>query len=222
VGFQCIPNFCLWATILAPDKADPVTRAWFFPCIYLSRPVPKVLTNIIEKLNSLNCSLQGKGKIVADISALNAFKVKITFSLCIYREKRWCTFPLCRCCWKTMLLHLKFLTKLQKSTLVIGRLGQGFDNRFYDLDQLEPCVWFICNSLMNVDKSCIAQQLNAMFSLDGQQMEVEIVTSQNDTYLKACQAAPNFWYLVDTEKCSGVCIAAVKVASLFDSTYLCE
>lgn len=39
------------------------------------------LTDITEKLNSLNCELQGKGKIVADmISALNAFNA---FSLSI-------------------------------------------------------------------------------------------------------------------------------------------
>lgn len=32
--------------------------------------------------------------------------------------------------------------------------------------------------------------------------------------------SPNFWSLVDTEKYSGVCTAAMKVASLFGSTYL--
>jgi len=54
-------------------------------------------------------------------------------------------------------------------------------------------------------------------------MEIELVTLQNDLHLKAYQAAaPNFWCLVDAEEYSGVCTAAVKVASLFGSTYLCE
>ena len=34
--------------------------------------------------------------------------------------------------------------------------------------------------------------------------------------------ATNFWSLVDTEKYSGVSTAAMTVASLFGSTYLCE
>ena len=37
------------------------------------------LTDINEKLNSLNCELQGKGKTIADIlSALNTFKAKMS------------------------------------------------------------------------------------------------------------------------------------------------
>ena len=105
---------------------------------------------------------------------------------------------------------------------VIHRLLQEFDNRFCDLDQLEPCVSFIYNPFMNMDTTCIAEQLSATFNLDAQQVEIEIVTLQNDLHLKAYQAAPNFWCLVDTEKYSGVCTAAMKVTSLFGSTYLCE
>lgn len=41
---------------------------------------------------------------------------------------------------------------------VIERLGQVFDYRFCDLDQLQPCVSFICNAFMNMDKSCNAEQ----------------------------------------------------------------
>lgn len=75
---------------------------------------------------------------------------------------------------------------------------------------------------MNVDISCIAEQLSETFSLDAGQIEIEIVMLQNDLHLKVHQAAPNIWCLVDTEKYSGVCTAAIKVASLFDSTFLCE
>ena len=54
----------------------------------------------------------------------------------------------------------------EKYSQAIERPGQEFENRFCDLDQLEPCVSFICNLFMNVDISCIAKQLSAMFSLD--------------------------------------------------------
>lgn len=33
----------------------------------------------------------------------------------------------------------------------INRIGQEFENRFCDLEQLEPCVTFISNPFMNVD-----------------------------------------------------------------------
>lgn len=65
---------------------------------------------------------------------------------------------------------------------------------------------------MNVAISCIAEQLSATFSLDAGQMEIEIVTLQKDLHLKAYQAAPNVWCLVDTEKYSGVCTAAINLS----------
>lgn len=34
-----------------------------------------------------------------------------------------------------------------------------------------------------------------MFNLDAGQVEIEIITLQNDLHLKAYQAAPNFWCL---------------------------
>ena len=81
---------------------------------------------------------------------------------------------------------------------------------------------FISNPFINVDITDIAEQLSATFNLDAGQVEIEIVTLQNDLHIKVYQAAPNFWCLVDTEQYSGVCTAAMKVTSLFGSTYLCE
>lgn len=47
----------------------------------------------------------------------------------------------------------------------LGNLFE-FENMFCDLDQLELRVSFISNPFMNVDISCIAEQLSATFSLD--------------------------------------------------------
>ena len=105
---------------------------------------------------------------------------------------------------------------------VIHRLFQEFDNRLCDLDQLEPCVSFIYNPFMNTDTTCIAEQLSATFNLDAEQVETDIIILQNDLRLKAFQAAPNVWCLVDTKKYSDVCTSAMKVGSLFGSIYLCE
>ncbi|XP_063730588.1 general transcription factor II-I repeat domain-containing protein 2A-like [Eleginops maclovinus] len=182
------------------------------------------LTDITGKLNNLNCALQGKGKTVADmISALNAFKAQMSIFSAHLQRKKVLHFPSLQ-----MVLNDNtsaseiFGNAAEKYTQVINRVGQEFENRFCDIDKLEPCVSFVSNPFINVDTTSIAEQLSAMFSLDAGQVEIEIVTLQNDIRLKAHQAAANFWGLVDTEKYSGLCTAAMKVASLFGSTYLCE
>lgn len=111
---------------------------------------------------------------------------------------------------------------VEKYSQVLNRLGQEFEDRFCDFDQLEPCVPFITNPFMQVDMTCTAEQLSALLNLDAGQVEMEILTLQNDLHLKAHQSASNFWCLLDTEKYSGICTAAMKVTCLFGSTYLCE
>ncbi|KAF3833235.1 hypothetical protein F7725_026900 [Dissostichus mawsoni] len=75
----------------------------------------------------------------------------------------------------------------EKYFQVINRLGQEFENRFCDFGQLEPCVSFISNPVMQVDLTCIAEQLSATFNVDAGQVEIEILTLQNDLHLKAHQ-----------------------------------
>ena len=82
----------------------------------------------------------------------------------------------------------------EKYCEVINRLGQEFENRLCDLEQLEPCVSFISNPFMNVDITCFAEQLSVTFNLDAGQVAIEIITLQKDLHLKAYQAAQNFWH----------------------------
>lgn len=79
----------------------------------------------------------------------------------------------------------------------------------------------ISNPFIQVDIS-IGEQLSAAFNLDAGDVEMEILTFQSDIHLKAHQGSPNLWWLEDPEKYKCVCTAAMKVACLFDSTYLCE
>ena len=182
------------------------------------------LTDITGKLNHLNCQLQGKGKTVADmISAVNAFKAMMSIFSVHLQRKKVLHFPSVQSVLQDNASASGAFDKAaEKYSQVINRLGQEFENRFCDFDQLEPCVSFISNPFMQVDITCIAEQLSATFNVDAGQVEIEILTLQNDLHLKAHQDAPNFWCLVDTEKYKGVCTAAMKVACLFGSTYLCE
>ncbi|XP_070408067.1 general transcription factor II-I repeat domain-containing protein 2B-like [Nothobranchius furzeri] len=182
------------------------------------------LTDITGKLNHLNCELQGKGKTVADmISAVNAFKAKMNIFSVHLQKKRVLHFPAVQSVLNDNASASETFDKVvDKYSEVINRLGQEFENRFRDFDQLEPCVSFISNPFVQVEIACIAEQLSATFSLNAGEVEIEIITLQNDLHLKAHQSEPNFWCLVDTEKYKGVCTAAMKVACMFGSTYLCE
>ena len=60
------------------------------------------------------------------------------------------------------------------------------------------------NPFMQVDMTCTAEQLSALFNLDAGQVEIEILTLQNDLHLKAHQSASNFWCFVDREKYSNL------------------
>lgn len=179
------------------------------------------LTDITGKLNHLNCELQGKGKTVGDM--ISSVKAKMSIFSMHLQRKKVLHFPSVQSVLKGNASASETFDKAaEKYFQVINRLGQEFENRFCDFDQLEPCVSFISNPFMQVDTTCIAEQLSVTFNLDVGQVEIEIVTLQNDLHLKANQAAPNFWCLADTEKYSGVCTATMKVASMFGSTYLCE
>lgn len=126
------------------------------------------LTDITGKLNSLNCELQGKGKTVANMrSALNAFKAKMNIFSMHLRTKKVLHFPSVQMVLKDNASACEaFDRSAEKYSQLIKRLGQEFENRFCDLDQLQQCVSFLSNPFMNVDISCIAEQLSATFSLD--------------------------------------------------------
>ncbi|KAK0146900.1 SCAN domain-containing protein 3 [Merluccius polli] len=110
----------------------------------------------------------------------------------------------------------------EKYTQLISRLGHEFEERFQDFDKLQPCVTFISNPFLQVDITCISEQLGETFNLNAGELEMEILTLQNDITLKAHQGSPHFWCLVDSEKYKGLHTAALKTACLFGSTYLCE
>lgn len=96
------------------------------------------------------------------------------------------------------------------SQLLIG-LGQDFEDRFCDFDKLEPYVSFISNSFMQVDMTCIAEQLRAPFSLDVGEVEMEILSLQSDLHLKAIRAHQTLGALCIKKSTKSGCTATMKV-----------
>lgn len=91
----------------------------------------------------------------------------------------------------------------EKYSELINRLGQEFEDRFCDFDTLEACVSFILNPFIQVDMTCIAEQLSAAFSLDA--TKVQKFHTAKQIHLESFQGSPNFRYLADTAKYKGVC-----------------
>ncbi|MGH0173101.1 UNVERIFIED_CONTAM: hypothetical protein FKN15_068307 [Acipenser sinensis] len=75
-------------TVWSPQRIS-MTTVW----IELSRFVWLLLTDVTDKLNSLNCELQGKQKTIADvmISAVKAFKSKLDYWVQRLQKKTKCS-----------------------------------------------------------------------------------------------------------------------------------
>ncbi|KAF3858907.1 hypothetical protein F7725_012108, partial [Dissostichus mawsoni] len=101
------------------------------------------------------------------------------------------------------------------ASTIIRRVSAMSGNLTGQLDRdLAKCRWFSIQCDESVDKSNLVKslktgfvtlvnlshQLSATFNVDAGQVEIDILTLQNDLHLKAHQDAPNFWCLVETEK----------------------
>ena len=104
-----------------------------------------------------------------------------------------------------------FDNAVEKYSQVLNRLGQEFEDRFCEFDQLEPCVSFVTNPFMQVDMTCTAEQLSAyLFNLDAGQVEIEILMLQNDLHLKPISLHQTFGALW-TEKSTAICEQSLHI-----------
>ena len=180
------------------------------------------LTDMTEKLNQLNTQLQGKDRTISDmISAVKAFKAKLSFYLQQLKNKRLQHFPTVV---KMLDSHAgaDFVLDVNKYCDLMSKLGQEFEDRFNDFDKLEPCVAFIANPFMEVDITEISEKMAELFTVNPVEMEMEVINLQNHVQLKSQQHSQHFWSLVDPENYKNIHQAALKISALFGSTYLCE
>ncbi|XP_069486307.1 general transcription factor II-I repeat domain-containing protein 2-like [Ambystoma mexicanum] len=178
------------------------------------------LADVTERLNTLNCELQGKGKTIADmISSVKTFKSNLFTEQVVKRKMH--HFPSVM---QMLTEHTASpeLLNIDKYSSLLSRLKEEFSDRFRDFERIEPCVMFIANPFIEVNVCERTEQMGELFNLNSCAMEMEIVSLQGDILLKSRQSHTNFWSLVDHKEHSNICTAALKVTSLFGSTYLCE
>ena len=111
---------------------------------------------------------------------------------------------------------------IQKYIDLLTRLDEEFEGRFTDLVRLEPCATFILNFFMGVEISDISEWIGEVFSLSAVDLEMEILSLQNDIHLKSHKSAADSTKRLDAKKYPSTSTGAMKCATLFGSTYMCE
>jgi hypothetical protein len=177
------------------------------------------LSDITQKLNSLNLELQGKGKHVVDmISCVNAFKSKLLFWKENIQKNCYAHFP----------QMVKFIGSVPFDASQYIRhieiLYAEFEIRFEQFAKIEPIVTFLLTPFESIEVTEIAQKICTIFKLtaEKQYIEEEIINLQSNLILKSERKNQNFWRLVDEKIYPNLKTTAMKIESFFGSTYLCE
>ncbi|XP_077112974.1 general transcription factor II-I repeat domain-containing protein 2A-like [Ranitomeya variabilis] len=167
------------------------------------------LTDVTELLNSFNVQLQGKGKLICDMhSHVKAFEVKLGLLIKQVKEENFCHLPLTQ-----NLLAEKPMVAFPKETCVnsLEKLQKEFQFKFKELHLHEQDI-----------------QLNP-FSIDIENVDaiyqMELAELQNCDSLKDAfksSSLPNFYASLPSETYPNLRNHALKMATIFGSTYVCE
>ena len=165
------------------------------------------LTDMTAHLNVLNLSLQGKQQNISQlVGHIEAFRKLLLFSACL-RKKDLAHFPSCR---QLMADDIKsdfscFVSKIESLSLEL-------ENRFRDFEELKPCL-LLFNNPMEVNVEAQSPQL-----------QLELCELQSDTVLlaKKSENQERFWRLVCKDRFPKLKDFALKMHSMFGSTYICE
>ncbi|XP_066127213.1 general transcription factor II-I repeat domain-containing protein 2-like [Saccopteryx bilineata] len=169
------------------------------------------LTDVTELLNSFNVQLQGKGKLICDMqSHVKAFEVKLGLLIKQVKEENFCHLPLTQ-----NLLAEVPLIAFPKEVCVdsLEKLQKEFQFRFKELHLYKQDIQLFRNP----------------FSIDienvGSIYQMELTELQNCDSLKDAFKSnnlPNFYASLSSETYPNIRNHALKMSTIFGSTYVCE
>ncbi|XP_069498922.1 general transcription factor II-I repeat domain-containing protein 2-like [Ambystoma mexicanum] len=169
------------------------------------------LTDVTELLNSFNVQLQGKGKLICDMqSHVKAFEVKLGLLLKQVKEENFCHLPTTQ-----NLLAEKPLVAFPNKTCVdsLEKLQKEFQFRFKELHLHEQGIQLFRNP----------------FSIDIENVDtiypMELAELQNCDSLKDAfksSSLHSFYASLPSETYPHLRNHALKMATIFGSTYVCE
>ncbi|XP_077179280.1 general transcription factor II-I repeat domain-containing protein 2-like [Paroedura picta] len=169
------------------------------------------LTDVTELLNSFNVQLQGKRKLICDMqSHVKAFEVKLGLLIKQVKEENFCHLPTTQ-----NLLAEKPLVAFPNKTCVdsLEKLQKEFQFRFKELHLYEQDIQLFRNP----------------FSIDIENVDtiyqMELADLQNCDSLKDAfksSSLLNFYASLPSETYPNLRNHALKMGTIFGSTYVCE
>ena len=182
-------------------------------------------TDIMQHLNTLNLALQGKDKLLSDLSqTVFGFQNKIRIFQNNLLSKKFSHFPnLSRRINAFPDIEIKN-EKLEDYKDKLQGLHDHFQERFNDLRKLKPCFTFFVNAF-EVDVITSGCPIPKPLSSDAPAVELELVDLQEDHALKMAHKTLNtleFWTQVPAAKYPELKKTTLRLILIFSTTYCCE
>ncbi|XP_073432233.1 general transcription factor II-I repeat domain-containing protein 2-like [Dendrobates tinctorius] len=169
------------------------------------------LTDVTELLNSFNVQLQGKGKLICDMqSHVKAFEVKLGLLIKQVKEENFCHLPTTQ-----NLLAQKPLVAFPNKTCVdsLEILLKQFEFRFKELHLHGQDIQLFRNPF-----SIDIENVDTVYQME--LAELQNCDSLKDAFKSS--SLPNFYASLPSETYPNLRKHALKMATIFGSTYVCE
>lgn len=176
------------------------------------------LVDMLHYLNGLNVDLQGKFKMLPDlVQSVFTFVNKLKLFKTHLQKRDFIHFP------SLLKASEQAAEVVNGSTAryatLLENLEQSFEDRFSNLRQKRPQITFLINPF-TAESDC----LKAPLVEDEAASQLEMIELSEDDRLKSVlrEGTVEFWKIVPTERYPNVKQAALKLLSMFGSTYICE
>ncbi|XP_077309884.1 general transcription factor II-I repeat domain-containing protein 2A-like [Lithobates pipiens] len=177
------------------------------------------LVDMLCHLDKLNLTLQGKLKMLPDlVQSVFAFVNKLNLFKAHIQKGDLTHFPTLLKASGQVTSAVLNKQRARYATLV-EKLHESFVARFRDLQLKRPQITFLVDPF-NAETDC----LKAPLVIDEGAAEMEMIDLREEDKLKPAlkEGTIEFWKLVPMEKYPNVKRAALKILSMFGSTYVCE
>ncbi|PNF19269.1 hypothetical protein B7P43_G03218 [Cryptotermes secundus] len=165
------------------------------------------LTDITQHLNVLNLQLQGKKQTICQmVGFVDSFRKKLHLFKSALDKNNLLHFPCCR-----KLSEEEEGLEFRDYTEIIEDLSSEFDRRFNDFESFRP------------DISLFSNPIHCDIESQPGHLQLELCELQCDPSLNTSQVTGiDFWKLLSPERYPLLRNWALKLCSVFASTYICE
>ncbi|PNF23458.1 hypothetical protein B7P43_G08380 [Cryptotermes secundus] len=194
------------ATFLREEVANSAELQKDFEDVELLRNLA-FLTNITQHLNVLNLQLQGKKQTICQmVGFVDSFHKKLHLFKSALDKNNLLHFPCCR-----KLSEEEEGLEFRDYTEIIEDLSSEFDRRFNDFESFRP------------DISLFSNPIHCDIESQPGHLQLELCELQCDPSLNTSQVTGiDFWKLLSPERYPLLRNWALKLCSVFASTYICE